>query len=123
MSDRIIAGSDNVETWEAARVRLRARGKELEERLASRTTYETLRDAIGACHEVSDLLSELRSMLIERSRPEDAAFLSNALDHGFGQVNAAMGHGYEVYGQELDPMKYRLRVAVAIARYAADRLT
>lgn len=122
MNDRPTLVGRQEESWEETRTRLRTRGKELEDRLASRTTYETLRDAIGACHEVSDLLSELRTVLPTHGRPEESAFLSHAVDHGFEQVNAAMSHGYEVYGQELDPMKYRLRVAVAIARYSAERL-
>lgn len=110
-------GADTASTVELSR-----HGQEIEERLTSRTAYETLHDGVAACHEVSDLLVAVRESVAARAAEGDREFLLKAIGHGFAQIDAAMSHGFEVYGQELDPIKYHLRVAVAIARYAAEQL-
>lgn len=110
------------ESWETEVDMLRQRGNRLEQHLESRTTYQTLYDAVRACHEVSDLLRDVSAAIVGRAEQSDADFLLRAIDGGLAQVDGALAHGYESHGQELAPIKYRLRVATAIARYCADSL-
>lgn len=110
------------EDWNAYVGQLRSQGEELKHNLESRVGYVSLYDAIHACHQVYDLLIAIRSEVSSRADPAERDFLAIAVDLGLEQVKVAMSHGYEVYGQELDPIKYRLNVATAIAQYTIDRL-
>jgi hypothetical protein len=109
--------------WQEYVRQLSSRATDLEHNLESRVRYQSLFDAIDACHQIYDLLTEVRNAALTRAADTERDFLTVAIGIGLDQVTTAMSHGFEVYGQELDPMKYRLKVAVAIARYAAGRLS
>ena len=109
--------------WSTYVGKLRSQGEEIKHNLESRVGYVSLYDAIHACHQLYDLLIAIRAEVPNRADPAERDFLAIAVDLGLEQVKVAMSHGYEVHGQELDPIKYRLNVGTAIAQYTIDRLS